>query len=88
MGSSSIQKFEHSFLHRQECLPLMEVCIICMMSFQLAGSLLRVEMTVQLASESLCLMEQVQTQVVSLKSSEVYFSIDINYVFVVTKGSP
>ena len=32
-------------------------------------------------------MEQLQKQVASLKSSEVYLSIDIKYVGMVTKGS-
>ena len=45
------------------------------------------EVNVQLASESLFLTEQVQKQVVSLKSSEVYLFIDIKFVGVVTKGS-
>ena len=44
-------------------------------------------MDVQLASESSFSMEQVHTQVVSLKRSEVYLSIDIKYVGVITKGS-
>ena len=47
----------------------------------------QVKMNVQSASESLFLMEQFQKQVVSLKSSEVYLSIDIKYVGVTTTGS-
>ena len=43
-------------------------------------------MNVLLASESLLLIEQVQRQVVSLKSSEMYLYIDIKYVSVITKG--
>ena len=46
-----------------------------------------VEINVQLTSESLFLMEQIQKQVVSLKSSEVYLSIDINYAGMITKGN-
>ena len=44
-------------------------------------------MNVQLVNESLCSMEQIQKQVVSLNTSEVYLSIDIKYVGVITKGS-
>ena len=45
-----------------------------------------VEMNVQSASKSSLWMEQIQQQVVSLKSSEVYLFIDIKYVGMVTKG--
>ena len=47
-----------------------------------------VDIHVQSVNERLFATQQVQKHVASLKSSEVYFSIDINYVFVVTKGSP
>ena len=43
-------------------------------------------MNVQSVVESLLSMEQVQKQVVSLKSSEVYLSTDAKYVGVITKG--
>ena len=43
-------------------------------------------MTEQLATESLFLMEKIHKQVASLESSEVYVSIDIKYVSVITKG--
>ena len=46
-----------------------------------------VEMNVQSASKSSLWMEQVQQQAVSLKSSEVYLSVHINYAGVITKGS-
>ena len=46
-----------------------------------------VEMNVQSVSESSFPMEQIQKQVVSLKSSEVYLFTDIKYVGVITKGS-
>ena len=45
------------------------------------------EVNEQLVSESSFLTEQIQKQVVSLKSSEMYLSIDIKYVGVITKGS-
>ena len=38
-------------------------------------------------SESLFSTEQIQKQVAPLKSSEVYFSIDIKFVGVITKKS-
>ena len=42
-------------------------------------------MNVQLASEILFLVEQVQKQAVSLKSSEVYLSLGTKCVGVITK---
>ena len=45
------------------------------------------EMNVRSVRESLLSMEQVQKQAESLKSLEVYLSIDIKYVGVITKGS-
>ena len=45
------------------------------------------EINVQSVSESLFSVEQIKNQEVSLKSSEVYLSIDIKYMGVVTKGS-
>ena len=44
-------------------------------------------MNVQSVCESLYLTEQVQTQVLSLKRSEVYLSIDIRYGDVITNGN-
>ena len=44
-------------------------------------------MNILLAREGLLLIEQVQRQVVSLKSSEMYLYIDIKYVSVITKES-
>ena len=45
------------------------------------------EMNVQSSSESLFSTEHIQKQVVPLKISEVYLSVDIKYVSVTTKGS-
>ena len=45
------------------------------------------ETNVQSASESSFSATQIQKQVVSSKSSEMYLSIDIRYVGAVTKGS-
>ena len=58
-----------------------------MKEFQHSHGLSRVEINVQLASESSFLMKQIQKQIVSLKSLEVYPSIDIEYMGVVTKES-
>ena len=44
-------------------------------------------MNVQLESESLFLAEHIQKQVAALKRSEVYLSIDMKYVDVITKGN-
>ena len=46
-----------------------------------------VKMNVQLESESLFLAEIIQKQVAALKRSEVYLSIDMKYVDVITKGN-
>ena len=46
-----------------------------------------VEVNVQSVSESKFLTEQIKNQVVSLKSSEMYLSIDTTYVGAITKGS-
>ena len=66
-----------------DCLPLMEVDIIRTISlfkriFPTRMWSFLVKMNVQSVSESLFSMEQIQKQVISLKSSEVYLSIDIN----------
>ena len=44
-------------------------------------------MKVQSASERSFSMKQIQKQIVPLKSSEVYISIDIKFVGVITKDS-
>ena len=74
-----------------ECLPLMKVGVIHVISLfkknPTRTQSFWVEMNVQLVSESSFLTEQIQKQVVSLKSSEAYLSTDSNYVGVMTKGS-
>lgn len=44
-------------------------------------------MSVQSATETLFLTQQIQKQVAAFKSEEVYLSIDIKYVGVKTKGA-
>ena len=90
-ASDCIQKIQHSFLHWQ-CPPLTEIGIIHTIFFQREFLLTHtwsflVEINVKSVGESLLLTEQIQKQVVPLKSLEVYLSTDIKYVGVITVGS-